>query len=91
MESLEFDSKISTIRKEEEEKRHSPYKMYGIPGYAGCQLTCVNLVANATVKHKTFFGVCTVNSLLFERRWDCRIRGIFKLKRLKVNERSIQT
>ena len=36
---LEFDSKIGTIRKEEEEKRHSPYKMYGIPGYAGCQLT----------------------------------------------------
>ena len=32
----------------------------------------------------------TVNPLLFERRWDCRIRGVFKLQRLKVNERSIQ-
>ena len=25
-------------------------KTYGIPGYAGCQLTCVNLVANSTAK-----------------------------------------
>ena len=33
----------------------------------------------------------TVNPLLFERRWDCRIRGVFKLQGWKVNERSVQT
>ena len=52
-----------------------------------------NRLSHDVTKNCTHFGIKiinTVNSLLFERRWDCRIRGVFKLQRLKVNERSIQ-